>query len=85
MTKVLLASGMSGLDDAISKIEGYDFIEATVSYKKDIVEAYINFRPDVIIVTERLSGQEILSGILISLNQMYKAVRIIYCSRKSYQ
>ena len=78
MTKVLLASGMSGLDDAISKIEGYDFIEATVSYKKDIVEAYINFRPDVIIVTERLSGQEILSGILISLKQKYPAVRIIY-------
>ena len=78
MTKVLLASGMSGLDDAISKIEGYDFIEATVSYKKDIIEAYINFRPDVIIVTERLSGQEMLSGILISLKQKYPAVRIIY-------
>lgn len=78
MTKVLLASGMPGLDEAISKIEGYNFIGATVSYKKDIIEAYINFKPDVIIVTERLSGQEILSGILINLKQKYPAVRIIY-------
>ena len=78
MTRVLLATGMPGLDEAISRVPGYNFIDATVSYKKDIAEAYVNFRPDIVIVTERLSGQEMLSGILINLKQKYPSVRIIY-------
>lgn len=78
MLKILLATGMPGLDEAISKIPGYSFVEATIGYKRDIIEAYLNFKPDVIIVTERLSGQEMLSGILINLKQKYPSVRIIY-------
>lgn len=78
MNKILLASGMPGFDEAISKIVGYEFIETTLSYKKELPEACINFKPDILIVTERLSGPEILSSVLINVKQSNPGIRIIY-------
>lgn len=76
--KVLLATGLPELDLAISKIQGYDYIKSSISYKKDLMDATYSFKPDILVVTERLSGTELLTGILVSVKQAYPKVRIIY-------
>ena len=78
MDRVLVATGLPNLDDAILKIDGFEYVPVTIGYKKDIFEACANFSPDVLIVTEKLSGPEILSGILIGLKQKKPNIRIIY-------
>lgn len=78
MNKILVATGLPDLDKAISKIEGYDYIPISIGYKKDVFEACINFKPDILIVTEKLSGQEMLSGILVNLKQQIPTIRIVY-------
>lgn len=78
MKKILVATGLPNLDEAISKITGYEYIPVSIGYKKDLYEACVNFKPDILIVTEKLSGQEMLSGILIDLKQRIPGIRIVY-------
>ena len=78
MKRILVATGLPDLDTAISKIEGYEYIPISIGYKKDVFEACVNFKPDILIVTEKLSGQEMLSGILVNLKQHIPTIRIVY-------
>lgn len=80
MERILVATGLPSVDEAIAKIPGYEYIPVKVGYKRDVIEACVNFKPTIIIVTERLSGPEMLSGILIDLKQKMPNIRIIYLS-----
>jgi ATPases involved in chromosome partitioning len=75
--KVLLATGQQVIDDVVSKFEGYEVVGST-NYRSEIEEACKYYSPDIILVSEGLSGHEILIEILIRIKQNQPNVRIIY-------
>lgn len=78
MERILVATGLSSVDEAISKIPGYEYVPVSIGYKNEIIEACLNFKPTILIVTDKLSGPEMLSGILIDLKRKMPQIRIIY-------
>ena len=78
MQRVLVATGIPEYDNNIKKIEGYDYINIEVGFKSELKEACINYKPDILIISEKLSGEEILPEIAIDIKQSLLTTRIIY-------
>lgn len=78
MKRIIVATGIPEYDKGIKKIEGYEYIPITIGFKSELFEACINFKPDIIIISEKLSGDELLSGIAIDIKQRLNDIRIIY-------
>lgn len=78
MQRVIVATGIPAYDSGIKKIEGYEYIPVEIGFKSELYEACVNFKPDIIIVSEKLSGDELLSGIAIDIKQRLQNIRIIY-------
>ena len=78
MKKVLVATGIPDYDRGIKRIDGYYYIPIDIGYKSELFEACLNFKPDIIIVSEKLSGDELLSEIAISIKQSNPNVRVVY-------
>lgn len=74
---VLLATGQQAIDDAVSKFDGYDFV-GSIGYRGEIEEACKYFTPDILLISEGLSGHESLMAIMIKIKQVYPSIRIIY-------
>lgn len=78
MQRVIVATGIPEYDSGIKKIEGYEYIPINIGFKSELLEACINYKPDIIIVSEKLSGDELLSGVAIDIKQKLNDIRIIY-------
>lgn len=78
MLKVIVATGIPEYDNGIKKIEGYNYIPVNIGFKNELYEASLNFKPDILIISEKLSGDELLSGIAIDIKQKLPNIRIIY-------
>lgn len=78
MQKVIVATGIPEYDSSIRKIEGYEYIPIKIGYKSELKEACITFKPDMIIISEKLSGPEMLSEVAINIKQTVPSTRIIY-------
>lgn len=78
MKRIIVATGIPEYDSGIKKIEGYNFVNINIGFKSELFEACINYKPDIIIVSEKLSGEELLSGIAIDIKQKLPNIRIIY-------
>lgn len=78
MQRVVVATGIPEYDNGIKKITGYDYIPIDIGFKAELYEACLNFKPDILIISEKLSGDELLSGIAIDIKQKLPNTRIIY-------
>lgn len=78
MQRVIVATGIPEYDNGIKKIDGYEYIPVNIGFKDELYEACVNFKPDIIIISEKLSGEELLSGIAINIKQKLQNIRIIY-------
>lgn len=78
MKKIIVATGIPEYDNGIKKIEGYDYVPINIGFKSELYEACVNFKPDIIIISEKLSGDELLSGIAIDIKQKLPNIRIVY-------
>lgn len=78
MKKVLVATGIPDYDNGIKRIDGYEYISVNIGFKSELLEACVNYKPDIIIISEKLSGDELLSGIAIIIKQKLPNIRIIY-------
>lgn len=81
MKKVLLATGHDQLDSFIYKFEGYD-IEHAIYKKSELLEAVQFFNPEMIVVTDYLTGSELLIGLLIQAKQIKPDMEVIYITTK---
>lgn len=78
MQKIIVATGIPEYDNGIRKIDGYEYVPINIGFKSELYEACINFKPDILIISEKLSGDELLSGIAIDIKQKLPNIRIIY-------
>lgn len=78
MQKIIVATGIPEYDDNIKKIEGYEYININIGFKSEVKEACTTFKPDILIISEKLSGDEILPAIAIDIKQTMSNIRIIY-------
>lgn len=75
--KILMATGQENLDKLVSRFEGYDVI-GSLSYRKELEEACAFYNPEIVLVTEGLTGHEPLFEILIKIKQRHPDIRLIY-------
>lgn len=78
MQKIIVATGIPEYDNNIKKIEGYEYVNINIGFKSELKEACIIFKPNILIISEKLSGDEILPGIAIDIKQTMPNIRIIY-------
>lgn len=78
---ILLATGYKALDERIERFEGYEFV-GVVDYKKDLLEKSISLQPDIIIISDYLTGRENLHELLIRLKKEMPSLRILYITGK---
>ena len=76
--KVLLATGVTELDNAImERVQKVDFTDY-VLYKEAVVEKVEKNNPDVIILSELLQGVTSTRELILTLRTRFPKVRIIY-------
>lgn len=79
--QILLATGHKELDQRITQFPGYTFL-GTIGHKKDLVEKTRELQPDILIISDYISGKDILSELLIRLKTELPQLRIIYITGK---
>ncbi|HHT7008263.1 TPA: AAA family ATPase [Bacillus cereus] len=80
MNKVLLATGHEALDNVIKKIKEYEFV-GSIEYKKDIVEACSFYNPDIVLISDFLTGKESMLEEMIMVKQKHPQIRIVYVTK----
>lgn len=78
MKRVFVATGIPDYDIGIKKIEGYEYVPVNIGFKNELMGTCLKYNPDIIIISEKLSGEELLSGIAIDIKQKMPNIRIIY-------
>ena len=78
---ILLATGYKELDKRIQEFEGYEFI-GEVDYKREVIEKSLSLQPDILILSDYLTGKENLTEILVRLKKEAPSIRIIYITGK---
>lgn len=81
MKRVLLATGHDQLDSFIKKFDGYT-IEHAIYKKSELLEAVQFFQPDMLVVSDYLTGPEMLIGIIIECKQKNPDLEVIYITAK---
>ena len=72
---ILLATGYKELDKRIREFEGYEFI-GEIDYKREVIEKSLNLQPDILILSDYLTGKENLTEILVRLKKEEPSIRI---------
>lgn len=81
MKKVLLATGHEQLDHFIQKFEGYN-VEHAVYRKKELVAAVNEHQPDMLVISDYLTGTEMLIGLIVDVKQDHPQLEIVYITSK---
>lgn len=81
MKRVLLATGHEQLDEFIKKFDGYS-IEHSIYKKNELVEAAGYFTPDMLVVSDYLTGSEMLIGLIIEVKQKHPNIEVVYITAK---
>lgn len=79
--KLLLATGAEMLDIEIKKFEGFEVIES-IGYKNQLVDSVLKHRPDIVIVSDYLTGKEILVQEMILAKQKQPSLEVLYITKK---
>lgn len=75
--RIILATGQEKIDEAIIKLNKYEVL-ISIEYKNELEKVCEEYRPEVILVTEGLTGKENLVEQLLKLKQKFNDIRIIY-------
>ena len=78
---ILLATGHKELDQKIEGFDGYEFI-GTIAYKRELIEQSLALQPDIIIISDYLTGKENLPELLVRLKKDAPSIRIVYITGK---
>lgn len=78
---ILLATGYEQLDKKIADFEGYNIV-GKVDYKRELIENTLSLHPDIVIISDYLTGKENLPELLIRLKKDSPSIRIIYITAK---
>lgn len=81
MKTILLATGYPQLDTHIQKFKNYEFV-GQVQYKRELIYSVENKQPDILIVSDFLSGQESLIELLIQAKTKWPTIEILYITGK---
>lgn len=74
---VLLATGYEKLDESILAFEEYEII-GKIGFREQLISATRETQPDILIVTDMLTGKENLTELLTQLKVEKPTLRIIY-------
>lgn len=78
---ILLATGFKELDDRIRGFAGYEFV-GELDYKREVIEKSLSLQPDILIISDYLTGKENLTEILVRLKKEAPSIRIVYIAGK---
>lgn len=80
MKRLLLATGneRANMKLKVDMSNEYDVIDEEVSYKSDLSDACKRLNPDVVLVSETLSGREILIQEMVNIKQNHRNIRFVY-------
>ena len=81
MKRVLLATGHKQLDTFIQKFDGYS-VEHAIYKKSELLDATRSIQPDMLVVSDYLSGAEFMIPLLIEASQIKPDMEIIYITPK---
>lgn len=79
--RILLATGHKELDQRIEDFEGYEFI-GNINYRRELMTESVRLHPDIIIISDYLTGNENLHELLVRLKRELPSIRIIYITGK---
>lgn len=77
MKKILLATGQLALNKVISGFEEYEIL-GIVEYRKDIYGMCKEYLPDILLITDMISGNETIVEIILDIAKDFPQIRIIY-------
>lgn len=80
MNKILLATGHESIDNATRKLQDYEFV-GSIEYKKDLLEACSYYKPDIVLVSDFLTGKESLLEEMVMVRQNHPQIRIVYVTK----
>ncbi|WP_442637624.1 AAA family ATPase [Rossellomorea marisflavi] len=78
---ILLATGHEPLNRKISEFQGYTFV-GEVDYRKDLIEKTMETNPEIVIVSDYLTGKESTPELLVRLHNHCPNVRVLYITNK---
>lgn len=81
MKRVLLATGHEQLDQFVKQFDGYT-VEHAIYKKNELIEATQFFNPDMLLISDYLTGGEMLIGLIIEAKQRNPNMEIVYITTK---
>ena len=75
--KVLMATGIAALDDGVKTLEQCNVI-ATANDRNAIYDKIEENRPQIVITSDWLEGEDSVTELLLDLKRQYNYVRFIY-------
>src|SRR5690625_1145988 len=80
MKNTLLATGHEQLDEIIKQYDGYN-VEYAIYKKEELLEAVGYFEPDMLVVSDYITGSEMLTALLIQAKQLKPDLEIVYITQ----
>lgn len=74
--RILCATARSDVNRAVSKFDGYEVV-GEVDKKEDIIPECYDKKPNILLLTEFVSGRDPLPEVIISLAQKVSGIRIV--------
>lgn len=75
--RILSATGIPMLDDDLRSVTQFDII-GCCNLKSDIANMADGLRPDILLVSDHISGEENLAQTILAVKNAHPAIRIIY-------
>ena len=75
--RVVSASGIPKLDEELSLSEGIELV-AACNLKSEIMAKIEDYQPEILIVSDHISGDENVVKLLMDVHKAYPGVRVIY-------
>lgn len=77
MKKVLLATGQLALNKVVSELKEYE-ISGIVEYREDIYKMCKEYSPDILLITDMISGKKTIVETILDIARDFPQIRIIY-------
>lgn len=78
---MLLATGHEQLDQFIKQFDGYT-VEHALYKKSELIEGVRFFTPDMLVISDYLTGPEVLIGLIIQAKQLNPQLEVVYITPK---
>ncbi|WP_214688419.1 MULTISPECIES: ATPase [unclassified Exiguobacterium] len=75
--QVLLATGYRQIDEIVLQFSGYEFV-GQINFRHELMSAVQKLKPNMVMVSDMLTGNEDLTELLAQLKQEHPQVRFLY-------